>query len=656
MRLRVLQIQTAAAALIATGALAAIAPPMAEGAGSLVVVTCGASVFSHSAAFGLGTVLNCPPGTSIPPGMSIMTGPNKVPAGTHATWQANAPAGISITGASIGANQMYSVHINDGTGWGGGFFWASGSSGSNNAETSYSVSAINSGYFGFHVACGWSACNGSANPAQLTVESIALTATETQAPSLTAPDGLWQQSGWVRGSWPLHYYGDSPSGLCSLSASIDGQAIPGTSSSVDQSVWHQCNAPAVDQPIQTGNYGQGTIPLTIAATDAAGVPTSVTENIHVDNSTPTIAVSGPQDAPVTAGVQYLTASASAGPSGVAGISCSLDGATAQWHAGASETIPVQGLGNHTLRCSSADTARDASGNVAWSAPATATLTIRQPTVTSVSFDRVVQALRCVRVRERIHVPAQLGWVHVGGRRVRVRIPAQTRTVSRIRCHPRYVLHRVRIHGRWRLVKIPVLPRSVRSSTRRIAFGASTTIHGWLGTAQGNALGGQTVQILTAPDNGQGAFAQEAVATTAPDGSWSTKLPAGPSRIVSAVYGGGPQLEPSSGEARVVVPASIKLRIQPRHAHWGGKLTITGLLRGGYLPAAGETVILSVYFAGHEHDFAHVSVSGNGHFRYIYTFLPGNGVASYPFSAETVRESDYAFAPGRSRREVVHVSP
>jgi hypothetical protein len=147
-----------------------------------------------------------------------------------------------------------------------------------------------------------------------------------------------------------------------------------------------------------------------------------------------------------------------------------------------------------------------------------------------------------------------------------------------------------------------------------------------------------------------------MATTAADGTWNARLPAGPSRIIKAVYGGGATVEPSSGQARVVVPASIQLHIRPRHAHWGGKLEITGRLRGGHLPAAGEAVILSVFFGGHEHDFAHVSVSGNGRFRYIYTFLPGNGDASYPFSAETVRESDYAFAPGRSRQETVDVSP
>ena len=655
MRLRMLVTRTAVATIASLGVIAAVSVSAAQGAGMLVVSTCGAFVFQSTAASGLNTLEYCPAGTNVPPGMSIMTGGNKVKAGTRASWQANAPAGIAITSASIALNQMYSIHINDGTGWGGGFYWAGGGAQTHNGETSYSVSGLNSGYFGFQALCGWSTCNESTNPAQLTIESINLVATETQGPSLAAPDGLWQASGWVRGNWPLHFYGDSPSGLCSLTASLNGQVIPGTSSPQTQSVWHQCAAPAVNQTIQTGDYGQGALSLTIGATDAAGVPTSDTKTVYVDNSSPTIAISGPQDAPTTAGVQYLTATATAGPSGVAGISCSLDGAPSQWHAGGSANIPVQGLGDHTLTCSSADNAHDAAGNAGWSAPATWSLAIREPTVTRVSFDRIVGALRCARTRERIRVPAQFVWVHVHHRRIRVRVPAQTRTVTRVQCHPRYVRRRVRVDGHLVTVRIPVLPRTVRSSSRRVAFGKKTTIHGWLGTAQGNALGAQTVQILAAPDNGSASFVQEAVATTAANGGWTARLPAGPSRIIRAVYGGSGSSEPSSGEATVLVPASIKLHV-PRIAHWGGKLILTGRVRGGYLPADGETVILSVRFGGHEHDFAHLAVSGNGRFRYVYTFLPGSGDANYPFSAETVRESGYAYTPGHSRSEIVNVTP
>jgi hypothetical protein len=169
---------------------------------------------------------------------------------------------------------------------------------------------------------------------------------------------------------------------------------------------------------------------------------------------------------MTDGVQYLSVTATAGPSGVAGISCSLDSAPSQWHAGTSASIPVQGLGDHSLSCSTADNAHDSAGNAGWSAPATWNLSIREPTVTRVSFVRIAGALRCARAHEHIHVPAQYVWARAHGRRVRVRIPAQTRTVTRVRCHPRYVRRRVRVRGHLRVVRIPELPRTVRWQSSR----------------------------------------------------------------------------------------------------------------------------------------------------------------------------------------------
>ena len=63
----------------------------------------------------------------------------------------------------------------------------------------------------------------------MSVELLELNMKETSGPYLTAPDGLWASSGWIRGTWPLHYHGDSPSGLCTLNATLNGQSIPGAS-------------------------------------------------------------------------------------------------------------------------------------------------------------------------------------------------------------------------------------------------------------------------------------------------------------------------------------------------------------------------------------------------------------------------------------------
>ena len=288
-------------------------------------------------------------------------------------------------------------------------------------------------------------CDGASNPAQLTVESLDLYATETQGPSLAAPSGLWQAPGWVRGTWPLRFSGDSPSGVCSLSASINGLSVPGSSSLVDPSVWHQCAAPAVNDSIQTGDYGQGPVPLTIQGTDAAGVSASgYTKTIYIDNTQPVVSFAGPSDAPSTAGTQYVTAAASGGPSGIAGLSCSVDGAPEQWFGGSNASIPISGVGDHTIRCSAAGNAVDGAGNRAWSNPATWSLSIRQPTVSGIGFSKLVDALRCRRITERVEIPAHWVTVHRRAGTIRLKERAHTQTVKVTHCHPRIVHRRITV--------------------------------------------------------------------------------------------------------------------------------------------------------------------------------------------------------------------
>src|SRR5450755_1157083 len=122
MRVRTGWLRASTTAAIIIGALGVVGGTLAApalGAGSMTVTTCGAFVFNHSAAPGITTSINCPPGTTLPPGMSIEGFQNNVKKGPAGNWQATAPAGLSIVGASIPANDMYSIHLNDGKGWGG---------------------------------------------------------------------------------------------------------------------------------------------------------------------------------------------------------------------------------------------------------------------------------------------------------------------------------------------------------------------------------------------------------------------------------------------------------------------------------------------------------------------------------------------------------
>jgi len=444
-----------------------------------------------------------------------------------------------------------------------------------------------------------------------------------------------------------------------MQAILDGQSIQGPSDPTpNQHSWRQCPDPqTMPLTVDTTQYPDGPMSLILSARDAASPAnvSSPSETLHVDNTPVGLTMSGPTDAPSTAGIQYITASASAGPSGVS-IACSLDGSPFRLYSSATAQIPVSGLGPHTARCYGQNGAIDPEGAPATSPVESRTLYIRQPTVIGASFAHIADALRCRKTRERVRIPAHWVTVRYHGKPVRIKLPARTRKIKVVRCHPRIVRRRIGGHGHSRIVRVPVAPHVVTRTTRRIAFGARTTISGWLGTNDGIALGGQAVRILTAADNGLRHFRQVALTTTAPDGAWNAKLPSGPSRLVEAVYDGTSTTEPAaSAYARVVVSASMKLSIRPLHVRWGGRITITGRLRGGYVPPSGEALSVSLSYNGRSIDVQHIRTEHNGKFRTTYTFLGGTGRARYPFWVSTIPESDFPWAVGRSRTITVAVS-
>ena len=205
------------------------------------------------------------------------------------------------------------------------------------------------------------------------------------------------------------------------------------------------------------------------------------------------------------------------------------------------------------------------------------------------------------------VPGHWITVRRHGKRVKVKTRARTKVERVMRCHPRTVRRRtvvfvrVRRHGhlvkvkRIKIVRVVVPPHVIAKTSRAVGFGHGTTVNGYLGTSAGIAIGGHAVSVLTAPDNGGRQFTQAAVVTTAANGTWTAKLPRGPSRIVEAVYGGDPTTEgASSGQVHVIVPAKVKLlSVSPRRVAWGGTVRITGQLVGGYLPAGGALVRLRI---------------------------------------------------------------
>jgi hypothetical protein len=592
--------------------------------------------------------------------------------GRRGAWEADAPAGLEIVAAS--SPDLDVDNINNGiSSWGGGVYWAGGGQElTPEVDGAGSWSGFASPYFGFQIICGATSCQPEQN-AVLHVYAVSLSVRETTGPSLSAPDGLWQTTGWVRGQWPLNFSGSSPSGMCGLNGTIDQVPIPNpTSSAQDVAAWQQCAAPPVSTNINTASYGQGPMPLYIAGYDAAGETVGYTKTIYVDNSTPTLSLSGPTDAASTAGTQYVTATGGGSPSGIDGVACSVDDSPAHWYPGASGQVPVSGLGSHTVSCNAYDNAVNTNGVHGESQTETWSLKIGAPTVMGVGFAKYV-GLNCHVVKKHETVPGHWVTRTRHGKKVKVKTRTRHKIVKVTKCHPRTIRERVvvrvpvRRHGKLvrrhgKIVyrrkveykRVAVIPHWKTNAKERVSFGHTTTVSGWLGLADGAALGGRTVDVLTAPENGLGQFSVAAAATTAADGTWTAALPRGPSRIVEASYGGDPDTEAtSSGQVTIVVHSKIKLTsVSPSKVAWGHSVQIKGRLFGGYLPAGGVNVRLRIGLGSDRVTYGvQEHVSGDGRFTTTYTF--GAGEASiyrrYWFQIATLPSGNYPYTPSSSNR-------
>ncbi len=539
------------------------------------------------------------------------------------------------------------------SGWWGEFYWngGPGPAGRSGPLTDAGFSAggccsqtnLQSQTIGWFLACNQSSCPTGSAGVGMQVGELDLTAEENQAPAITADgtNNLWYRNGWVRGSWPVSFTASDPSGVCGAAVvfgSLPAIVTPTPDTAPDRHTWQQCpqqNVPGlVDTAASVGSLGrgEGSMQLQFTATNAAGVTASPSRTVNVDNTTPTVSMTGPSDAPSTAGVQYVTAAAGGSPSGIADVVCSVDGGPPQSYPGASARVPVTGIGTHSVSCYAQNNAVDAAGTPGTSAPASRSMKIGQPTVIGLAFDKIV-GLRCHRARVRVTVPGHWITVRRHGKRVRVKTRAHVRTERVLRCHPRRVVGR---------------------ASRVVGFGRGTTVDGYLGTTTGVALAGRAVRVLTAPDNGSGRFTQAAVVKTAANGAWTARLHAGPSRIVEAVYDGDPTTESAFSRAvRVVVPAKVKLlSVSPSRVAWGGTVRIAARLLGGYLPAGGALVRLRIGQGSSYQTYGvETHVTGEGRFTTTYTFGAGYAgiVKRYWFQVATLPIGNYPYAPAASGR-------
>jgi len=309
-------------------------------------------------------------------GSALLAAFATVPGGTRMGYQIAAPPGITISNVVYDIAHLQSIA--DGHGWIGLTYWDGGTAQVLPPGTAVDAAAsgpLNTPYWGIELRCVQSVCT---SPAEIQFDRIDVYAAETQGPSITPttdPGSLWNQTGhWIWNTpgdaWPLPVAGGDASGICSLSVQV-GASAPIADSLLpapNNSSWQECQPAvgwtgALDTRDYVGSAGQ--MPVALQATNAVGLPTqtSVSETLNVDNDPVSVSLSTPNDPNPTVWVNHaitVDATPSTGPSGLRGMSCGVNGTTAQTYPAGGLT--VNGDGVKTVSCTASNNAVDPQGN------------------------------------------------------------------------------------------------------------------------------------------------------------------------------------------------------------------------------------------------------------------------------------------------------
>ena len=714
------------------------------------------------------------------PGWYLTTDGSQIGAGVTGQWQVSAPSGLAIVSATIPNAVATGIVSSNQNGWQAASFWDSGANiwrpnAFAHGPTNVVDSGIWSDTYGVKLYCYAASCPQGGGPTLspgVYVPQIDLTVAEGRGPSLVAvgSSNLWYQASdyvWNPSGDPfsVEMTSSDPSGVCDMFIEAGGQTIYGPSATASPTVgFTQCPATIdfapsagaeVDTSLLVSPGTSGSFPLVLQATNAAGVATSDSETINVDNITPSVSLAATDDSdPGGWTVNHtvtVTAAAHTGPSGLASLACSVDGAAAKTYPAAG--VAVNGNGQHTITCTAANGAvgpqrqpnsgtaamsvdideqtpslsiepQDPSdpaqvvvntsdsesqvaggqieiapqGTSSWtSVPTTLTsggqliatipdaglsgpytiqatacsqvgncgstsealtMPLRLAPSSEVSFATIVNPLVAKKVKERVRV----GWHWVAmrrhGRAVKVKRGGHWKTITVVKRVEQCTRKRVRTgKHHWKLITRCRAPKIRLKSTERAGYGHSVTVHGLLVTSQDVPLVDTPVTILTAPNNGLGQYTPAASVTTGADGAWSATLPAGPSRVIEAVYGGSGTLLPATGQATVTVPARITLSVRPREVPWTKAVALTGRLLGGYVPSDGVPLRLMIGYPNGPRggsNLASFRTDSAGRFRVRWNWHGGRGVVSYRMWISFIgsAENDYPFTAASSKHRRV----
>jgi hypothetical protein len=313
-------------------------------------------------------------------------------------WEIDSPSSaLTITGTNFTALETGSGVNSGSPGYGGGAYWNGGGEPLNTGEqdeefgfgsgTESATAPFLSQYFGLQVVCSDSDnCDGSGTQADASVVSmgtVSVNVQETQGPSLVASGSgnlLYQTADWVwnppSDPWPAQTSASDPSGVCGMSVNVNGAAVDQPSAMPNSTTWQQCPSPFTDPAVvDTSTFvpTSGQLTLSDSASNAAGVVSSGTATINVDNVQPSVSITPLNDAnPGGWAVNHsvtLRIAPTVGPSGISGVSCSdtLAGVTSALaltpdpSVTGGDDVTIDGNGSHAVSCNVSNNAINPQG-------------------------------------------------------------------------------------------------------------------------------------------------------------------------------------------------------------------------------------------------------------------------------------------------------
>ena len=193
----------------------------------------------------------------------------------------------------------------------------------------------------------------------------------------------------------------------------------------------------------------------------------------------------------------------------------------------------------------------------------------------------------------------------------------------------------------------------RPQARVVPYGRGTLISGRLATEAGAPIAGAPVRITEQLGNELAGSERFTTVATDSAGWFSVRLEEGPSREISATFGGTRTLTRSAATPlRMGVRSEVRLRASSSTAKVGGRpVVFSGRLIAddGEIPAEGRPLSLQFRVPGMPWtEFRTVRTDTRGRFRYAYRFSDDDsrGVR-FQFRAHAATQSDWPYEPGSS---------